>query len=110
MAGELFRLDARHPEGAAERDGVADEVEPARAWVFLWAVHERLAAVDGRLFLSGVDPQLFQQLRRTKRIDRDEVRIFTATPTLGESSRAAYEAARRWVENDDGAPPPTRIG
>jgi len=82
----------------------------ATSFAILADYAQRLAAVDGRLFLSGVDPQLFQQLRRTRRIDRDEVGIFTATPTLGESSRAAYEAARRWVEDDDAAPPPTRIG
>jgi SulP family sulfate permease len=81
----------------------------ATSFAILADYAQRLAAVDGRLFLSGVDPQLFQQLRRTRRIDRDKVEIFTATPTLGDSSRAAYEAASRWVESE-ATSPATRIG
>src|SRR6478736_5874373 len=45
FAGELFRLDARHPEGAAERDGIAHEVEPGRVRVLLAPVDDRIAAL-----------------------------------------------------------------
>ncbi len=57
---------------------------------------DRLAAADGRLYLSGLDPSVTQQLRRTGHID-GPVRTFEATPVVGESTLAAYLDAETWV-------------
>lgn len=57
---------------------------------------ERLAEVDGQLYLSGLDPHLAERLRRTGRLE-EPIRTFEATPVLGESTRAAREAAQAWL-------------
>jgi SulP family sulfate permease len=57
---------------------------------------DRLADADGRLYLSGLDPSITQQLRRTGNID-GPVRTFEATPVVGESTVAAYLDAETWV-------------
>ena len=59
---------------------------------------ERLADVGGRLYLSGVDPAMVQQIRRNRTVERvDGVQIFEASDVVGESSLKAYQAARRWL-------------
>jgi sulfate permease, SulP family len=62
---------------------------------------DRLAAVDGRLYLSGLEPGLTQRLRRTGQID-GPVRTFEATPIVGESTQAAYVAAEAWMVTRSG--------
>ena len=57
---------------------------------------DRLADADGRLYLSGLEPSITQQLRRTGNID-GPVRTFEATPVVGESTLAAYLDAETWV-------------
>jgi sulfate permease, SulP family len=57
---------------------------------------ERLRAVGGRLLLSGVDPGLLEQLERTGAVEPDADAVFLARPVVGESTREAYEEARRW--------------
>ena len=58
----------------------------------------RLAAVDGRLYLSGVDPRLMAQFMRTGRVDlTGPVQLFGATEVVGGSTRAAYRAAQGWL-------------
>jgi SulP family sulfate permease len=57
---------------------------------------DRLTDADGRLYLSGLDPSITQQLRRTGNID-GPVRTFEATPVVGESTLAAYLDAETWV-------------
>jgi sulfate permease, SulP family len=57
---------------------------------------ERLTAVDGRLYLSGLDPSVPERLRDTGRLDRP-VRIFEVTPLVGESTEAARQAAQEWL-------------
>lgn len=56
----------------------------------------RLAEVDGRLYLSGLDPGLTDRLRRTGHLD-GPVRTFEATPVVGESTRAASLDAEAWL-------------
>lgn len=56
---------------------------------------ERLAEVDGRLYLSGLDPQLAERLRHTRQLG-GPVRIFEATPLVGESTEAARRAGQAW--------------
>jgi len=59
---------------------------------------ERLHAAGGRFYLSGLDPAAFEQLERNATVDTAAlVEVFVATDRLGESSLAAYDAARRWL-------------
>ena len=60
------------------------------------AYAERLAAVDGRLYLSGLDPSVTERLRHTGRLD-GPIRVFEATPLVGESTEAARHAAQTWL-------------
>jgi len=55
-----------------------------------------LAEVDGRLYLSGLDPHLTERLRRTGRLE-GPIRTFEATPLVGESTEAARQAAQAWL-------------
>jgi SulP family sulfate permease len=57
---------------------------------------ERLAEVDGRLYLSGLDPDMAERLRHTGRL-KDPERIFEATPLVGESTEEARHAAQEWL-------------
>ena len=57
---------------------------------------ERLAEVDGRLYLSGLDPHLTERLRRTGRLE-GPIRTFEATPLVGESTETARQAAQAWL-------------
>src|SRR5215467_2901786 len=57
---------------------------------------ERLAEVDGRLYLSGLDPHVAERLRHTGRLD-GPVCTFEATPLVGASTEAARHAAQAWL-------------
>jgi sulfate permease, SulP family len=57
---------------------------------------DRLAAADGRLYLSGLEPSLTERLSRTGHLD-GPVRTFEATPIVGESTQAAYLDAGAWL-------------
>ncbi len=56
----------------------------------------RLAGSGGRLYLTGLDPSLTEQLRRTGHVD-GPVRAFEATPVVGASTQAAYLDAEAWL-------------
>jgi SulP family sulfate permease len=59
---------------------------------------ERLADAAGRLYLSGVDPAVLQQLRSNRTVEAVHgVRIFEANEVVGESTLEAYHAASRWL-------------
>jgi SulP family sulfate permease len=57
---------------------------------------DQLVESGGRLYLSGLDPSLTEQLRRTGHVD-GPVRAFEATPVVGESTQAAYLDAEAWL-------------
>ncbi len=58
----------------------------------------RLGAVGGRLYLSGVDPTTNRQMQRNRTVpSAGDVEVFESTSAVGESSLAAYHAARAWV-------------
>jgi SulP family sulfate permease len=57
---------------------------------------DRLAESDGRLYLSGLEKDLTEQLRRTGHLD-GPVRAFERTPVVGESTQAAYLDAEAWL-------------
>jgi sulfate permease, SulP family len=70
----------------------------ATAFAVLSDYAERLAAVGGRLYLSGIDPAVLQQLRNNRTVEKvTGVRIFEADEAIGESSLEAYHAANRWL-------------
>jgi sulfate permease, SulP family len=57
---------------------------------------DRLDQVDGRLYLSGLQPSLTERLHRTGTID-GPMRAFEATPIVGESTHEAYLDAEAWL-------------
>ncbi|WP_029137978.1 SulP family inorganic anion transporter [Nakamurella lactea] len=61
----------------------------------------QLQEAGGRLFLSGVDPELRAQHRRNRGPeDRDRITVSVSTDLVGESTDAAFAQARRWVDAD----------
>ncbi len=68
------------------------------AMVVLATYAKRLASVGGRLYLSGVDHEVLETIGRARRMDlTGPVSIFEATPVIGESTEAAYQAAETWL-------------
>jgi sulfate permease, SulP family len=69
----------------------------ATAFVVVDQYAQRLGAVGGRLYLSGVDPELLRQMRQ---VDvRGPVRVFEETPIVGESTADAYREAEVWLSD-----------
>lgn len=61
----------------------------------------KLANVGGRLYLSGVSPELLQRMTNARVLDHSpNLEISTATSKLEESSMAAYEHATAWLARD----------
>jgi SulP family sulfate permease len=59
---------------------------------------EQLQAVGGRLYLSGVDEDVRELLRRTRKVElSDTVKVDLATNIVGESTRRAYADATAWL-------------
>jgi len=57
-----------------------------------------LDAVGGRLYLSGVGPELAELLRRTDLMDvSGPVGVFEATELVGESTEQAVQDAEAWA-------------
>jgi SulP family sulfate permease len=107
--GSLFyagarTLQARLPDpGQAESPAVVLRLRGrtllgATAFAVLSDYAERLVATGGRLYLSGVDPAVVQQIQRNRTVEQvDGVRVFEANEVVGESSLEAYHAASRWL-------------
>jgi SulP family sulfate permease len=61
-----------------------------------------LAAVGGRLYLSGVDEELATQLRSVGKLDLEEgVHLVLADPILGASTAKAWTLASAWLGYTD---------
>ena len=59
---------------------------------------EQIGAAGGRLYLSGLDPDMAALLARTVPVTlQPPERVFGATPVLGESTWAALHEAQAWV-------------
>ncbi len=59
---------------------------------------DELHASGGRLYLSGIDPHAHEQVALTGKLPlAGPVRIYEATPILGESTRAALGDAEVWL-------------
>ena len=70
----------------------------ATSYVVMSDYAKRLNDVGGRLYLSGVDPEVLVQLRRNRTVEEaGDVRVFEATRVLGEASLDAYRDAERWI-------------
>jgi SulP family sulfate permease len=58
---------------------------------------DQLAAVNGKLYLSGVDEEVYKQIQRSHELDlAGPVSVYMATATRGESSKQAYADAMAW--------------
>jgi SulP family sulfate permease len=75
----------------------------------------QLGAAEGRLYVSGLDPEMASLLARTASVSLTApVQVFDATPILGASTWAALHDAEAWVVEHDGsskdpAPPPPAV-
>lgn len=70
----------------------------ATAFIVLADYAEQLRSDGGHLFLSGVGPDLLEQLRHTHRVDlRDAVTVIPASETILESTQKAYDDAEEWL-------------
>jgi SulP family sulfate permease len=58
----------------------------------------KLNDVNGRLYLSGMSEQVYQQLRSAGRLrEASHVHAYDATPIRGQSTRAAIAHAQEWL-------------
>ncbi|WP_406831245.1 SulP family inorganic anion transporter [Pedococcus sp. KACC 23699] len=107
--GSLFfagarTLQARLPEvGNAQRPAVVLRLRGrtslgATFFRILATYAEQIGAAGGRLYVSGLDPDLAALLARTVPVTVEPPdRVFGATPVLGESTWAALHEAQAWV-------------
>jgi SulP family sulfate permease len=107
--GSLFYAGARTLQ--ARLPEVGDAVEPvvvirlrgrvglgATAFKVLADYAGRLGAVEGRLYLSGVDPQVMAQFERAGHLStQGPIQMVEATPHLGESTLTALHDAEAWI-------------
>ena len=72
----------------------------ATSFTVLAGYAESLARVGGRLYVSGIDPGLLAQARRTGTLsDSESVQLYEARPVVGESSLQAFHDATAWVDD-----------
>ena len=59
---------------------------------------DKLAEVDGRLYLTGISERVHDQVVRTAKLRLSgPVQVYDATPIRGQSTRQAVENARTWL-------------
>jgi len=70
----------------------------ATGFIVLANYAELLRSGGGHLFLSGVGPDLLEQLQHTHRVDlRDAVTVVPASETILDSTQKAYDDAEAWL-------------
>ncbi len=70
----------------------------ATAFIVLADYAERLRSAGGHLFLSGVEPDLLDQLQKSHRVDlQDAVTVVPASDAILESTQQAYDDAEAWL-------------
>jgi sulfate permease, SulP family len=70
----------------------------ATAFIVLADYADRLRAAGGHLFLSGVDPDLLEQLQKGQRVDlEDAVTVVPASDTILASTQTALDDAEAWL-------------
>ncbi len=68
---------------------------------------DKLEAVDGRLYLTGMSEAAYDQVVHSGKLRLDgPVRAYAATPVLGESTRAALRDAQAWLVSSGAAASP----
>jgi len=78
----------------------------ATGFIVLAEYADRLQSAGGHLFLSGVAPDLLEQLRKTHRVDLvDAVTVIPASDTILQSTHEAVDNGEAWLA-DHAAPPP----
>lgn len=107
--GSLFyagarTLQARLPEvGQARRPAVVLRLRGrtslgATFFRVLATYAEQIGEAEGRLYVSGLDPDMADLLARTVPVTvQPPERVFGATPVIGEATWAALHEARAWV-------------
>jgi SulP family sulfate permease len=59
---------------------------------------EQLAEMNGRLYLTGLSEDVYDQLVRTGKLhEADPVQAYKATSIVGESTHRAYTDAQTWL-------------
>jgi SulP family sulfate permease len=90
----------------------------------LSAYAKQLAEANGRLYLTGLSEDVYEQIVRTGKLrEADPVQAYRATPIVGESTHRAFAEARTWLvsaseedapldatTNDDSAHAVERLG
>lgn len=70
---------------------------------------DKLNAVDGRLYLTGISTEAHDQIVRTGKLRLSgPVRVYEATPILGQSTREAYADAQAWLASLATEEPPSK--
>ncbi len=70
----------------------------ATAFIVLADYAERVRSAGGHLFLSGVEADLLERLRRSHGVDlQDAVTVVPASETILESTQQAYDDAEAWL-------------
>ncbi|HEY5980657.1 MAG TPA: SulP family inorganic anion transporter, partial [Microlunatus sp.] len=61
----------------------------------------RIAAVGGRFYLTGLDPEVLEQVQRNRTVESaGDVRLYVATDVIGEASLEAYHHAQEWLATE----------
>ena len=120
--GSLFYAGARALEASLpEPAGATEPVVVLRlrgraslgatAFTVLSQYAGRLDEAGGRLYVSGLDPDLAEAFPQVVDLDlQDKIAIFPARPVLGESTREARSHAEAWLlrRSPEAEPEPTR--
>ncbi len=70
----------------------------ATAFIVLAEYAETLRSAGGHLFLSGLSPELIEQLQGSHRVDlRDAVTVVPASEAVLQSTNRAFEEAEAWL-------------
>ncbi len=91
--------DAKHARGAVVIFRLRNSAQIGSTFVLAAERYmEQLQANGGTLMISGLTDNVRRQLRVTETTDTiPEAHLFMATPVIGESTRAAYDAALVWI-------------
>ncbi len=114
IEGNLFYAGARSLEGALPRVVPGsrpvvvlrlrgrDRIGATLVKVLEW-YSGQIRDAGGRLYLSGVDPRVAEQIQRNGLIGAEDLTVVQATEILGESTRTALTAGATWLR--EGTPP-----
>jgi SulP family sulfate permease len=73
-------------------------VRGATFFVVMADYAHRLEQVDGRHYLSGVDPAMLERMTRSRSLEAaGPVRVYQVTDNVGESTVDAYHDADVWL-------------